>query len=200
VTNKYVWLVGILLLMVGGIVVFAVTLPNTGEAVQGPDPGQRLPAFAAPTATGAASGDANVCQKRPCQRTAGSLPACEVRSDDVVTVCPRYRRPLVLTFLVSSGTDCEPQVDRVERIRRAFPSIEFVTVVSGDSQRQARGLARARRWRAPVAVDEDGAVVDLYGVGVCPVTVFASGGRVRDTSIGNLTEEQLRRRAQRLMG
>ena len=199
-TNKYVWLVGILLLMVGGVVVFAVTLPNTGESVQGPDPGQRLPAFAAPTATGAASGDANVCQKRPCHRTAGTLPACEVRSDDVVTVCPRYRRPLVLTFVVSSGTDCEPQVDRVERIRRAFPSIEFVTVVSGDSQRQARGLARARRWRAPVAVDEDGAVVDLYGVGVCPVTVFANGGRVRDTSIGNLTEEQLRRRSQRLIG
>ena len=199
-TNKYVWLVGILLLMVGGVVVFAVTLPNTGEAVQGPDPGQQLPAFAAPTATGAASGDANVCQKRPCHRTAGTLPACEVRSDDVVTVCPRYRRPLVLTFVVSSGTDCEPQVDRVERIRRAFPSIDFVTVVSGDSQRQARGLARARRWRAPVAVDEDGAVVDLYGVGVCPVTVFANRGRVRDTSIGNLTEEQLRRRSQRLIG
>jgi hypothetical protein len=42
--------------------------------------------------------------------------------------------------------------------------------------------------------------VNLYGIGICPVTVFASDGRVRRTSLGNLTEDQLRRQARRLAG
>jgi hypothetical protein len=48
-------------------------------------------------------------------------------------------------------------------------------------------------------VDEDGQVVNAYGVGVCPLTVFARDGVVRRTVIGNLTEAQLRARAQRLL-
>jgi hypothetical protein len=44
-------------------------------------------------------------------------------------------------------------------------------------------------------------VANLYGVGGCPTTVFArAGGRVAATKLGNLTEEELRRRARRLMG
>jgi hypothetical protein len=198
--NKYAWAVGIVLLMGLGILLFAETLPHSGEAVHGPNRGQRLPAFAAPAAIGPVSGDANVCQKEPCNANAGPRPACKVHGTGIVTVCPADRRPTVLTFIVTRGTDCEPQVDRVERIRAAFPGIDFVTVLSGDSRKEAAGLARARRWGAPVAVDEDGTVVNLYGVGVCPITVFARDGRVRQTSIGNLTEDQLRRRAQRLLG
>src|ERR671925_905119 len=34
--NKYAWLVGIVLLMGLGVLLFAQTLPNSGEAVQGP--------------------------------------------------------------------------------------------------------------------------------------------------------------------
>jgi hypothetical protein len=197
--NKYAWLVGIVMLMGLGVLLFAQTLPNAGEAVQGPNVGQRLPAFAAPAADGDLEGDANVCQERPCPESAGPRPACAVESEEVVTVCPRRERPIVLTFVVTRGTDCEPQVDRVERVRRQVPEVDFVTVVSGDSRQETEELARQRRWRQPVAVDEDGSVVNLYGIGICPVTVFARGGRVRQTSLGNLTEEQLRRRAQRLV-
>jgi hypothetical protein len=51
-----------------------------------------------------------------------------------------------------------------------------------------------------VAIDEDGAVANLYGVGGCPTTVFArAGGRVMDTELGNLTEARLRRQAERLL-
>lgn len=197
--NKYAWLVGIVMLMGLGVLLFAQTLPNAGEAVQGPNVGQRLPAFAAPAADGDVEGDANVCQERPCPENAGPRPACAVVSEEVVTVCPRRERPIVLTFVVTRGTDCEPQVDRVERVRRQVPEVDFVTVVSGDTPQETEELARQRRWRQPVAVDEDGSVVNLYGIGICPVTVFARGGRVRQTSLGNLTEEQLRRRAERLV-
>jgi hypothetical protein len=43
-------------------------------------------------------------------------------------------------------------------------------------------------------------VVNLYGVGVCPITVFARNGRVRFTNVGNLTEQQLRARTRKLVG
>jgi hypothetical protein len=197
--NKYAWAVGIVMVMILGVVFFTQTLPNSGEALQGPAEGDRLLAFAAPDALGAVEGDANVCQREPCGDRAGPRPACEVRGDGVVTVCPRERGALVLTFVVTRGTDCEPQVDRVERVRGDVQGVRFVTVLSGDDREESRGLAEARGWEQPVAVDEDGAVVNLYGVGVCPLTVFASDGVVRRTVIGNLTESQLRARAQLLL-
>jgi hypothetical protein len=198
--NKYAWVVGIVLFMGLGVLLFAQTLPNQGKGLRGPEPGQRLPAFAAIEASGDKDGDANVCQKKPCNKNAGKAPACEVTGSGIVTVCPREREALVMTFVVTRGTDCEPQVDRVERITRDFPGVRFVTVLSGDTKDEARNLARARRWSEPVAVDEDGSLVNLYGVGVCPITVFARDGTVRDTKVGNLTEAELRRNARRLVG
>jgi len=198
--NKYAWLVGIVLLMGLGVLLFAETLPNQGKGLQGPEPGQRLPAFAAIAAAGDKDGDANVCQKAPCNKNAGKIPACAVEGSGIVKVCPTERVARVMTFVVTRGTDCEPQVDRVERIMGDFPGVEFVTVLSGDSKDEAKNLARARRWRQPVAVDEDGSLVNLYGVGVCPITVFARNGRVRATKVGNLTEAQLRQKTRRLLG
>ena len=198
--NKYAWLVGILMFMGLGVLLFVQTIPNSGEGLEGPPVGKRLKAFAAPSATGALSGDANVCQKEPCNENAGKIPACDVRGSGIVRVCSRERGALVMTFVVTRGTDCEPQVDRVERITGEFPDVRFLTVLSGDTKDEAGNLARARRWSEPVAVDEDGSLVNLYGVGVCPVTVFAENGRVSHTEVGNLTEAELRRDAGRLRG
>ncbi len=198
--NKYAWLVGILMLMGLAVLLFAQTLPNQGKGLRGPEPGQRLPAFAAPTATGDKEGDANVCQKEPCNVNAGKIPACDVEGSGIVKVCPTERGARVITFVVTRGTDCAPQVDRVERVIGDFPDVEFVTVMSGNTKDEARNLARARRWRQPVGVDEDGSLVNLYGVGVCPVTIFARDGRVRAANVGNLTEQELRRRTARLLG
>jgi peroxiredoxin len=181
------------------VLLFAQTLPNAGESVQGPKVGQELPAFAAPAADGNLDGDANVCQERPCPENAGEIPACELESEDAVTVCPDRPRPLVLTFVVTRGTDCEPQVDRVERVRPQVPEVDFVTVVSGDTREETEALARQRGWEQPVAVDEDGSIVNLYGIGICPFTVFARDGRVRTTKLGNLTEDQIRLGAERLL-
>jgi hypothetical protein len=198
--NKYAWVVGVVMLMGIGVLLLTTALPNTGEGVRGPTHGERLRVFAAPLATGNIEGDANVRQGRGGSDAAGAVPACQVRSKEVVNLCELRKKPMVLTFLVTRGADCEPQVDRVERMRRDFPEVNFAAVMSGNERADAEEIVRNRRWTQPVAVDHDGAVVNLYGIGVCPTTVFArSGGIVVNTALGNLTEDQLRARVRRLL-
>jgi hypothetical protein len=198
--NKYAWVVGIVILMGLGVLLFVNTLPDTGEGLEGPTTGSRIPAFAAPSATGNVEGEANVCQRRECPRNAGPIPACEVRGEDVVNACQLRERPLVLTFIFDRGADCYPQVDRTERAKRRLPEVTFASVFFSRKKREElRRLVEGRRWTQPVAIDEDGAVANLYGVGGCPTTVFARpGGRVAETALGNLTEAQLIRKARRL--
>ena len=199
--NRYAWVVGILMLMGIGVLLITTAIPNSGHGLRGPNRGAILPDFAAPLATGNLHGDANVCQKAgECNDQTGDVPACEVRSEGVFNVCEARRRPLVLTFLVTEGADCEPQVDRVERMRRSFPGVNFAAVVSGNDRADVERIARRRGWRLPVAVAEDPLVVNLYRVGVCPTTVFArAGGRVRTTRLGNLTERELRAEVRKLV-
>jgi hypothetical protein len=199
--NKYAWLVGILMLMGLGVLLFAQTLPNQGEGLEGPEPGSRLKAFAAPSALSGLEGDANVCQREPCPDQAGGSPACELVSEDVVNLCELRREPLVLTVIFDRGADCYPQVDRAERVSRRLDGVGFATLFFTRKEREeVRRLVEGRGWRQPVAIDRDGAVVNLYGVGGCPTTVFArAGGRVAATKLGNLTEAQLTRQAERLL-
>jgi hypothetical protein len=198
--NKYAWAVGILFVMVLSVLLFAQTLPNSGESLFGPERGTRIKAFAAPNALGSLEGDANVCQKEPCPDGSGELPACEVRSEEVVNVCELRERPLVLTFFFDRGADCEPQVDRTERAKDSVPQVQFATVYFSRKDRdEIKRVVEARGWTQPVAVDADGAVANLYGVGGCPTTIFArAGGRVADVELGNLTEDELRAKAQRI--
>lgn len=200
--NRYAWVVGILMFMVVSVLFVTTSLNNSGEGLRGPAIGSQLPDFAAPSATGNVENDydANVRQRRGGNDMAGRVPACDLISDEVVNVCELRRKPLVLTFLVTRGADCEPQVDRVERMRDEFPQVEFAAVVSGDERDEVEQIVRRRGWTMPVAVDHDGAVVNVYGIGVCPTTVFSTpGGIVRWVSLGNLTEDQLRASIRKLV-
>jgi hypothetical protein len=198
--NKYAWVVGIVILMVASALLLLQILSNEGEGLKGPPPGSAVRAFAAPSARGSLEGEANVCQRRPCAKSAGRVPACEVRAADVVNLCELRRRPLVLTFIFDRGADCYPQVDRTERVSRRVRGVSFASVFFSRKEREElRRVVEGRGWQQPVAVDEDGAIANLYGVGGCPTTVFLKkGGRVLETELGNLTEADLRRKAERL--
>lgn len=199
--HRYAWVLAIVALMGVGVVLIATTGPDTDQGLKGPLRGKVVPDFAAPLATGdIEKGVANVRGSRNSSKAAGPIPACQVRSEEVVNVCELRKKPLVLTFVVTDGVDCEPQVDRVERMRREFPQVNFAAVVSGKDRPEVEQVVRRRGWRLPVAVDEDLQVLKLYGVALCPTTVFArAGGRVRKTVLGNLTERQLRAQVRRLL-
>jgi hypothetical protein len=198
-SNRYAWVLGVAFLIV--IIIAGINaIPNKGESINGPPAGSHLGKFSAPLATSNLTGDANVCQKRPCPKNAGPVPACDVRSPSVLNICHLWRRPLILTFVFDRGADCFPQVDRVQR---ALPRLRGVSVAvvyfSRNPFSEIRKNVQGRRWTMPVGVDHDGAVDNLYRIGVCPTTVFADrGGRVRATRLGQLTENQLVAGARRL--
>jgi hypothetical protein len=199
--NKYAWAVGIVAIMGLSILLFVQTLPNKGKGFAGPTRGTIIKAFAAPSALGHLEGGANVCQRPDqCSKQAGRQPACSLKSAEVVNVCELRRRPLVLTFIFDRGADCYPQVDRTERIMSDLPGVNFATVFFTHKNRdEVRAIVRERGWRQPVAIDRDGAVANLYGIGGCPTTVFTrAGGRVATTKLGNVTEDQLRGLAARI--
>jgi hypothetical protein len=200
-TNRYAWLVGILMLMGISVLLITTALPNRGEGLRGLKPGERLPDFAAPLALGHLEGDANLCQHRPCPKGSGSVPACELKSREIVNVCELRRKPLVLTFVFDRGADCFPQVDRTERVMGEVPGVRFATVYFSRKDRdEIRNIVANRRWRQPVAIDADGQVANRYSVGGCPTTIFArAGGRVVETDLGNMTEDELRQKARRLV-
>jgi hypothetical protein len=171
--GRYTWVVGvafILAIIVGG----ANLLGKQGAGYRGVPAGKRLAPFAAPLVTSDHDNDVNI-QKR----AGGGVPAaCDVHLSGVVNLCDLRRKPLVVTFVANGGAGCGAQLNRVERVRASFPGVTFLGVISRKSLKDAKRMVRENRWTFPVALDRDGQLLNLYGIGDCPTTVFAKKGGV----------------------
>jgi AhpC/TSA family len=165
------------------------SLRTEGPGSRGLAVGDELPAFAAPLALSDLEGDAVVSER-----------ACDVRGADVLNVCELAERgPVVLGFFAEPADRCNDQIDLLDRLRGRFPRVQFAAVAIRGDRDDLRRRVGERGWRLPVGHDEDGAVTNLYGVAVCPVTTFAArGGKVRDTTIGSLDERALVARVREL--
>jgi hypothetical protein len=185
--GRYTWVVGIVF-VIALIVAGSNALRHSGAGYRGVPAGKLLAPFAAPLATSNHDNDASI---QP--RAGGGHPAaCSIHLSGVVNLCDLRRRPLVLTFVATGGAGCAGQLDRVERVRRSFPSVAFVAVISRKSLADAKRMVRSHRWGFPVALDRDAAVFNLYGIGDCPTTVFARrGGVSAGTRRGALSETRL---------
>jgi hypothetical protein len=178
-------------------------LQNRSGGPGGLAAGDPLPRFAAPNATGALDGDANINRD---DRGAGGdrrTPACQVKGSprDVVRICDFFDRPLVMVawFTKGCGT-CERQLDTVERVRHRFPEVAFIGLDIADSKKNARREVLDNGWGFPMALDRDGAVSGLYRIGVGPTTFFAyPGGVAMETAFGELDERELAARVRRLV-
>ena len=84
---------------------------------------------------------------------------------------------MVVSFLFLRGAKCEPQFDRLERVRREFGEVNFVGVFF-ERDRDRIGDVVKHDWSFPVVVDPRRRVSNLYAVGGCPTTVFAARGEV----------------------
>jgi hypothetical protein len=184
-----------------GIVIAAGVhaITGSGPGVRGLHAGSRLPAFAAPSATGSVEGDANVCRSRAQAGCKQLTPACRVRGAGVIRICDYFDRPLVLVAWFTRCGNCARQLDTVERVRRRFSGVAFVGLDVLGSHEDARRLVREHGWRFPMAVDRSGDVGVLYDVIVGPTIYFAyPGGVVRGSAFGELDEHELAARVTRL--
>jgi len=190
-SGRYAWVVGVAFFLV--IVVGMARLIANDPSPPGLEDGDVVPAFAAPLATGSLDGDTNIKQSADQSDQAGGRPACEVRGDDVLNICERRRKPLALAFMFTRAANCEPQLDRIDKVRGEFPNVNFAGVIIKEEKDSAAKIVRDNGWGFPVAFDRDGQLSTLYDVRGCPTTVFAyAGGRVRKTANGNLSEAELR--------
>ena len=179
------------------------SLSNSGRAVRGLEDWTPLPRFAAPSATGSLDGDANVNRDDRSASGKRRTPACEVPGSrrNVIRICDFFDRPLVMVawFTRGCGT-CRSQLGTVESVRKRFPAVQFVGLDIADSLKNARKEVIDHGWRFPMAVDRDGAVSGLYGVGVGPTSFFAyPGGIAMETVFGELDRQELELRLRRLL-
>ncbi len=57
-------------------------------------------------------------------------------SEGIFNVCEARKKPLILTFVFDKGADCNPQVDRVQRMKDEFPGVNFAVVYFSDEDRE----------------------------------------------------------------
>jgi AhpC/TSA family protein len=200
--RPYTIVVGALFLVV--LIVAGINLQsNSSRGVVGLPEGEPLPRFAAPAAAGSLGGDANINQDDTDAEGKRRTAACQVQGppEQVVRICDFFDRPLVMVawFARGCGT-CKSQLDTVENVRGRFPEVGFLGLDIGESRKNAERRVRENGWRFPMAVDPDGAVSNLYRVGVGPLTFFAyPGGISMETRAGELDERELVMRVRRLV-
>lgn len=161
---------------------------GAGEAERG----EPLAEFAVPELLGETPGDANVFQddcassRNPCPADDVRTPACEVELERIIRVCDLFDRPLAISFWFTEGGDCLPTQDAFDEVARRFQGrVNFLSINVRDDRDEARGIVEERGWTVPVGYDADGAVADLYRIGVCPTVAFAyPGGLLSEARLG----------------
>ncbi|HMJ36800.1 MAG TPA: TlpA disulfide reductase family protein [Baekduia sp.] len=196
---RYLWVVGAAALVLVLVLVVATVQHGTERGARGIPAGDAIPPFAVPRALSALDGDANLA-RRAGEGAAGNRPACSVRRPDVLNGCVlRDRGPLVLAFFATRGKECVDQLDVMERVRAQTPGVQFAAIAIRGDRDAVRSLIRRHGWRFDVGYDRDGALANAFHVQVCPQLTFArQGGRVVETTFGELRGPALAAKARRL--
>jgi hypothetical protein len=194
-TNRYSIYVGIAFLVLIGIATVN-TFNTEGGGVLGGDSaqaGEALSEFAVPELIGGADADANVYQDdcsssaNPCPADDQRTPACQVKLPDVLRVCDFFDKPLVMSFWFDNPSSCPPTQDAIDAAAgRWRGKVNFLSIAVRGDRSELEQIVRDRGWTLPVGWDRDGAVSNLYRVGVCPTVAFVrTGGVLHQAKIGS---------------
>lgn len=150
--------------------------------------GEPLAEFSVPAALGGLEGDANVAQddcessRNPCPEGEKRIPACLIPAagGDAIRVCDLFDRPLAISFWFTRGGDCGPSQDAFDEVAADFEGrVNFLSVNVRDERETVVSTIEDRGWETvPVGLDPDGAVSNVYQVGVCPTIVLAYPGGI----------------------
>ncbi len=172
------------------------TISNEETGLLGTDPsiaGEALAEFAVPDVRGDLVGDANVFQddcesgENPCPEADRRTPACLIRERAVLRVCDFFDRPLAISFWFTRGGDCLSQQDEFNRVAASYEGrMNFLSVNVRDGIDDVKRIVAEREWDVPVGWDRDGAVSNVYGVGICPTLALAyPGGILAEAAFGS---------------
>ncbi len=168
---------------------------ETGEG------GQAMAEFAVPDARGDLLGDANIFQDdcesgdNPCPADERRVPACLIEEPGALRVCDYFDKPLAISFWFTKGGDCLREQDEFDRVASRYADqMNFLSINIRDDIEDVKRIVSERGWEVPVGWDRDGAVSNVYGVGICPTLALAyPGGILEDATFGSdrFTEESL---------
>ena len=171
------------------------TVTNDDDGLLGAEEGERgraLAEFAVPDVRGTVEKDANVFQddcetaENPCPEDAQRVPACRIDVPEVLRVCDYFDRPLAISFWFTGGADCLPEQDAFDAAADRYAGeVNFLSINVRDDIEEVRKTVAERDWSVPVGWDRDGAVSNIYRVGLCPTIALAyPGGILQDAKIG----------------
>ena len=125
------------------------------------------------------------------------LYASDARADgETLQMSNLEGRPVVMNFWFPSCPPCVAEMPDLERVyqKHKADGVEFIGVqlVGLDTVADGKDFIREMGITYPVGADEDGGIVQAYGITGFPTTVFIDGNQsiVRKWS-GVLTEEKL---------
>lgn len=192
-SNRYSLIIGLVFVAIAAFaLVNTITNRESGTlGLGGEVPGTPLAHFAVPDVTSNLEGDANIDPDE----------ACEVDLPGAIRLCDFAARPLVISFWFTRGGDCTEQQDVVSAVNARYGDrVGLLSINIRDDREHVAELAESRGWSMAVGHDRDGALSNLYRVGVCPTFVFARPGLLLDEAvIGELSEEELAGRVDRLL-
>ena len=171
------------------------TITNDDDGLLGAEAGERgraLAEFAVPDVRGTLENDANVYQddcetaENPCPEDAQRVPACRIEVSEVLRVCDYFDRPLAISFWFTGGADCLAEQDAFDEAAQRFEGeVNFLSINVRDEIDEVRQIVAERGWEVPVGWDRDGAVSNIYRIGVCPTLALAyPGGVLQSAEIG----------------
>lgn len=163
--------------------------------------GLALAEFAVPDARSGLDKDANIFQddcassENPCPEGDQRVPACRIEVEGALRVCDFFDLPLAISFWFTRGADCLPQQDSFDEVARRYRGrVNFLSINVRDDIAEVQEIIEERGWTVPVGWDRDGAVSNVYRVGVCPTLALAyPGGILQEAQIGSdpFTEAEL---------
>ena len=194
-SSRYPTIVGLVFLAVVAYATFN-TVRTEEDGVLGTaatDRGLPLQEFAVPDVSTDLEGDANVYQddcetsENPCPADSERTPACRIQEPRALRVCDYFDRPLAISFWFTRGADCLPSQDAFDAVAREYEGrVNFLSVNVRDEIGDVREIVAEHGWSVPVGWDRDGAVSNIYRVGVCPTVAFAyPGGILHSATIGS---------------
>jgi hypothetical protein len=151
-----------------------VTKPNGATGIP---PGQTVPPFAVPLVQAKLEGEADVATHAN-DGAAGRVPACSLRSAEILNICQLYEgSPVVLALFVDGGS-CPGVLGDLQTLAGEFPAVRFAAVAIKGQRSSLRTLMRTHGLSIPIGIDSDGALAILYKIASCPQISFVYPGGV----------------------